>query len=444
VAAASLAAHYGTDDPRAEAAPPEAAPPNVVVIMTDDQDRRSMRVMEGVRRHLTRRGTTFENFFATFPLCCPSRASFLTGQYAHNHGVTANRAPNGGFQAFDPENALSVALQRDGYRTGYVGKYLNGYHESAVPPGWSDWHAFTRVGAFDFDLNDNGRIRNYLEYHTDVLAAKATSFVRRNAPLPEPFFLTLATHAPHAHAGRPPHPAPRHRGSFRREQLPRAPSFDELDVTDKPSFVRSRPRLDDDAELQLTRLHRQRLASLLAVDEAVERIVSDLRATGELGNTLIAFTSDNGYMLGEHRLARKHHLYEESIRVPLILRGPGIPVGVTREQVTGNIDLAPTILDAAGAEPGLTTDGISLLPLVDDPAARRGRGVLLENRRSTAIRTPRYMYAEHRDGERELYDLSTDPFQLTSVHQDASHDGLRADLARRLDRLRSCAGADCR
>ena len=432
-----------------EPRPAEAAPapprPNVVVVMTDDQDARSVQVMESVRRHLVRRGTTFDRSFATFPLCCPSRATFLTGQYAHNHGVLGNGGPDGGFQAFDPRGALPVSLRRSGYRTGYVGKYLNHYHEATVPPGWTDWHALTRSAAFNFDLNDNGSIHHYSgEYQTDVVARKATAFIRSSVPRYRPFFLTLATHAPHSHGQHPPHPAPRHRGSFSDAGLPWLPSFDEADVTDKPSFVQRQPRLDTETQLRLERLHEGRLASLMAVDDAVERIVGELRRAGELDDTLIVFTSDNGYLLGEHRLVKKTQLYEESARVPLILRGPDIPAGVERTQLTGNIDLAPTILDAAGAEPGLVMDGVSLLPLASDPGARRNREILLENGESAAVRTPRYMYAEHPDGERELYDLLNDPFQLASAHADPGREALRAELARRLERLRDCAGMACR
>jgi arylsulfatase A-like enzyme len=442
IVALAVAQASGNHPAKAAPAPPR---PNVVVVMTDDQDARSVRVMESVRRHLVRGGTTFERSFATFPLCCPSRASFLTGQYAHNHGVMSNGGPNGGFQAFDPRGALPVSLRRAGYRTGYIGKYLNHYHEETVPPGWTEWHALTRAAAFNFELNDNGRIHQYSgEYQTDVLARKATAFIRSSVPRLRPFFLTLATHAPHSHGQHPPHPAPRHRGSFSDVGLPRPPSFDEADVADKPSFVQRQPRLDAETQLRLERLHEGRLASLMAVDEAVERIVGELRKAGELDDTLIVFTSDNGYLLGEHRLVKKKQLYDESARVPLILRGPAIPEGVERPQVTGNIDLAPTILDAAGAEANLVMDGVSLLPLALDQSARRNREILLENGASAAVRTPRYMYAEHSEGERELYDLLTDPFQLTSVHGDPSRDGLQADLARRLERLRSCAGVECR
>jgi arylsulfatase A-like enzyme len=429
-----------------------AAARNVVVVMTDDQDARSLRVMQGVKRQLGGSGTTFENFFATFPVCCPSRATFLTGQYAHNHGVRGNLPPAGGVQAFDDSRTLAVALRRAGYRTGYVGRYLNGYDSRRVPPGWSDWHVGMGKSAFrmyDYTLNENGRLERYgsspSDYQTDVYARKATRFVRGGS---RPFFLTFAPLAPHADPSRTrppnPEPAPRHRGAFAGAALPRPPSFNELDVSDKPRFVRNKPLLSAGDQRRLKRQHQDRLASLLAVDDAVKRIVKTLRETGELRDTLILFTSDNGYMLGEHRLVAKGVLYEESVDVPLIMRGPGVPSGVRRSQIAGNIDLAPTIFDFTGVRPLDSVDGSSLLPLARDGSVAADRDILFENQNSAAVRTQRYMYAEHSGGEAELYDLREDPFQLRSRHADPALASVRATLAQRLAQLRNCTGASCR
>lgn len=442
--------------------------PNVVVVMTDDQDARSIEVMEGVDRVLAQQGTTFENAFATFPLCCPSRASFLTGQYAHNHGVMSNQEPEGGFKAFDDRETLPVWLGREGYRTAYVGKYLNGYDSTRrryIPPGWDDWHApvqNTTSHMFDYTLNENGRFNHYgdsaADYQTDVYGQKAARFVRDSAPAGRPFFLTMSPLAPHGEIGRRgalpnPRPAPRHEARFEGTPLPRPPSFDEREVADKPTFVRQAPRLTEDDVSTLTERYQDRLASLLAVDEAVDRIVRALRESGELDETLIVFTSDNGYLLGEHRLTEKKWLYEESAQVPLIVRGPGMPAGEVRSQLAANIDLAPTILELAGARAaGRAVDGRSLLPLADDPEMGAGRDLLLENGRSTAIRTPRYMFARHRNesgAREELYDLRSDPYQLESRHSGGphstpEHDALSDELSLRLDSLEDCRGAACR
>jgi arylsulfatase A-like enzyme len=429
--------------------------PNVVVVMTDDQDARSVRVMRGVQQQLAGHGATFTNSFATFPLCCPSRATFLTGQYAHNHDVRDNEPPAGGYEAFDDSRTLPISLRRAGYRTALFGKYLNGYKGSRVPPGWSEWHVLTRYPhrMYGYTLNENGRLRSYgsrpQDYQTDVLARKAAGFIDRASRRSRPFFLAMTPTAPHHESGRKPgsrnpRPAPRHSDRFRRASLPRPPSFNEADVSDKPAFIRDRPLIQGDALDRLAGKYRGRLGSLLAVDDAVRRLVSELRDAGELANTVFFFTSDNGYFLGEHRLVEKTHLYEEGARVPLIMRGPGVPEGVKRPQIAGNIDLAPTILDFTGAAPLRTMDGRSLLPLARRPGVAADRDILLENQSSEAVRTQRYMYAEHPGGETELYDLRTDPYQLRSRHGDPALATVRARLAQRLAELRNCAGANCR
>jgi arylsulfatase A-like enzyme len=439
------------------------ARPNVVVVMTDDQDAASLRVMSAVKQQIGRAGATFRNFFATFPLCCPSRVSFLTGQYAHNHRVMGNKPPRGGFAAYNDAGSLPIALDRAGYRTAYIGKYLNGYGAPGtrvrqVPRGWDRWHVpvnntFFRM--YDYTLNENGTLQRYgsapRDYQTDVFANKTVQFIRQNAGGQTPFFVTLSTLAPHKEGNSGdrdeidpnPRPAPRHEGRFEDAPLPKPPSFNEADVSDKPSFVRSRPRLSRDKVRALRETHQARLGSLLAVDDAVQRIVGTLKREGELRNTLIAFTSDNGYLLGVHRLRAKEFLYEESVKVPMLLRGPGIPRGVSRSQVTGNIDLAPTILDAANVAPLRTMDGRSLLPLARGGGAG-GRDILFENAQSTGVRTGRHVYIEHETGEVELYDLRTDPYQLRSQHRNPSYASIRGQLAAGLAQLRDCAGASCR
>jgi arylsulfatase A-like enzyme len=440
----------GYTDPAPESlaqAPTER--PNIIVVMTDDQDAASLRVMEIVRRRLTARGTRFGSFYATFPLCCPSRATYLTGQYAHNHGVLGN----GHYAAFDDSSTLAVALDRAGYRTALVGKYLNGYEDEdppPIPPGWDDWYAITGdrpVRLFNWELTANGTIRHYgsgpRDYQTDVLGRIAARLVRESAPQPQPLFLTLATGAPHEDGrGGGPTPAPRHGGAFADEPFPTSPSWNEDDVTDKPSFIQELPELGENRRLAQAERHRNRLASLLAVDEAVGRVMDALRASGELSSTLVVFTSDNGYYLGEHRLHGKEKLYEEAARVPMVMRGPGVPAAATLDQLAGNVDLAPTILDAADVAPLEPVDGHSLLPLAEDPTIEWRGELLLENRGSAAIRTPDHMYAEHPGGEVELYDVHADPFQLGSLHHDAAQSERLQDLSERLAEIRDCgAGA---
>ena len=451
--------------PRAATALP--ARPNVVVIMTDDQTVESLRVMPNVERLLVRRGTSFANSFASFPLCCPSRATFLTGQYAHNHGVLSNTPPSGGYEALDGSNTLPVWLQRAGYVTGHVGKYLNGYgvrDEVEIPPGWTEWVAPPANLAFryyDYSLNENGRLVSYgsdaASYQTDVYARKAVELVRRWAPARQPFFLSVAFLAPHSGgpkpSGRPGAgavPAPRHAGRFGSEPLPSPASFNETDVSDKPQFVRHLPLLEGTSVGDARERYQLRLASLLAVDDGVRDIVAELARHGELDNTLIVLTSDNGFFHGEHRIpAGKVYVYEPSIRVPLVMRGPGVPAGVRLRQAVANIDLAPTIVGATGANPGRLMDGRSLWPILRDTGIFWGRDLLIESAASdartlavTGVHTPRWRYSEYTTGEVELYDLSRDPDELQSIHADTAKARIRADLAERLAALRKCAGGN--
>jgi N-acetylglucosamine-6-sulfatase len=447
------------------AAEPAQAPgkPNVVVVMTDDQTVESLRVMTNVRTLLAAQGTSFDNSFATFPLCCPSRSTFLTGQYAHNHTVMGNTAPTGGYEKLDHSNTLPVWLQRAGYRTVHIGKYLNGYGRRSateIPPGWTEWYGSVDPSTYQFynyTLNENGRTVRYgadpASYQADVYTRKAVDAVRRLAP-GAPFFLSVAFLAPHSGGPREtddprnfatPVPAPRHRNRFAAEPLPVTPSFNEADVSDKPAGIRSRPVIPAGRVAAITENYRQRLESLLAIDEGVAEIVAALRTAGELDNTLIVFTADNGFFHGEHRVQTGKVLhYEPSTRVPLILRGPGIPRGAVRSQLVANVDVAPTIVSATGATPGRAMDGRPLQLFARDARLHSARDVLLETAGYRALRSPRYVYVEHNSNEQELYDLGADPHQLTSLHASAAHAPLKALLAARLAKLRSCAAGVCR
>ena len=444
--------------------------PNVVVLMTDDQTLESMRVMDGVRRTLADRGTTFTRSFVSFALCCPSRATFLTGQYAHNHGVLGNRPPTGGYARLDTAETLPVWLGRAGYRTMHVGKFLNRYGQdgprSEVPPGWDDWHASVDPLTYEYYgtmLNENGRLRTYpRRYSTDLYARRAEALIARAARDERPFFLSVGFLAPHS--GGPadrddpdglatPSPAPRHRDRFSAEPLPpgvRA-AFDERDMSDKPAYLRARPPITAQVTEAIEESYRQRLESLLAVDEAVVSIVRALRAADELDETLVIFTSDNGFFHGEHRVATEKMLpYEPSIRVPLIMRGPSVPAGAKRRQLVTNADLAPTILDVAGATATKPQDGASLRPLLDDHQLEWERDLLIEGADGyevvayDALRNERYLYVRYVTGERELYDLERDPHQLRSVHDDPAYAPIEAALGRRLRALSDCVGRSCR
>jgi arylsulfatase A-like enzyme len=449
----------------AQAASRAESRPNILVIMTDDQRLDQMRVLTKTQALLGAKGATFDNSFVDFSLCCPSRSTFLTGQLAHNHGVLANGGPHGGYPHLDHSNTLPVWLQEAGYYTAHVGKYLNNYGVGSPepPPGWSRWFGLidpSTYRMYHYTVSDDGTPVTYGEaprdYQTDVLAARAEEILRSRAGESQPFFLTVAPIAPHLERlGREqfaPRPAPRHRGRFTAAALPREASFNEADVDDKPAHISRRPTFTPAKRAHIVEIYRAQLATLLAVDDLVERLVKALDATGQLDRTVIVFTSDNGFFLGEHRVPEGKYLpYEESIRVPLIIRGGGFPAGARAAQMVSNVDLAPTIVALTGAHARRTMDGRPLLPLALDPNQGRDRTLLIEGYGEgkdkppfLAVRDPRWLYTEYKNGDRELYDLQTDPAELRSLHADPATAAVRQDLARRLTRLHACSGETCR
>jgi N-acetylglucosamine-6-sulfatase len=438
--------------------------PNVVVIETDDQTQEAMKVMATVERRIAAKGVTFRNSFVNFSLCCPSRATFLTGQYAHNHHVLGNAPPAGGYITFEQlhaDNNLAVWLQDAGYRTAMIGKYLNGYYMDPIePPGWSEWDAGIGAKIYDYDMNENGDVVHYgtatSDYKQSVFTEKALRFINQSAPSSKPFFLWLTYSSPHTNgpdpSPQPPSncggaakPAPRDAGAFASEPLPMAPNFNEADVSDKPEDIRSLPLLTAPDIHDMARKYRCALESLLSVDRGVGRVLDALRAQGELRNTYVVYTSDNGFFNGAHRIRYgKIKPYEESIRVPLVIRGPGLPRGRTARDLAINADLAPTITELTGARPGLTMDGRSLLPAARQPSLERGRELSVESTSFHAIRTERYIYARYRNGERELYDLARDPYELQNVVHEPAYHAVRFKLSHELGKLRDCRGHNCR
>jgi arylsulfatase A-like enzyme len=436
--------------------------------MTDDQRTDDVDVMRTVKAELAAKGVTFADNFATYPLCCPSRTTFFTGEYAHNHHVQSNNPPAGGYPGFmakvDPGHTLGVELQRAGYRTGYVGKLLNEFApdpDNPVPPGWDVFDGLigvTEYMMYGYSIDQDGTTKKYgsapADYQTDVLARHAARFVRSSAGT-RPFFLTFAPVAPHDDVVPPgtrnPEPAPRDTRAFEKRPLPRPPSFDS-EITGEPNYLRQ-PPLGPQEIRQIAGIYRDRLASLLAVDDAVARLIRALRSTQELNDTYILFTSDNGYLLGEHRDTAKELPYEPSVRVPLIIRGPGVERGATQSELAGNIDLAPTILDMAGLPWRDGTDGVSLLAALTSGAQVSTRPILFERARSegtpyAAVRTNRYVLiaygAPEGEGPRELFDLETDPGELHNVYGSPAYAETRQALEKLLVRLRSCRGDGCR
>jgi N-acetylglucosamine-6-sulfatase len=413
--------------------------PNIVVILTDDLDARLLEEhLEDYPnlQELAANGTTFENAFVTTPICCPSRATILRGQYSHNHGVLTNFAPRGGFEGFKSlgreKSTIATWLLSERYSTVLLGKYLNGKPPGYDPPGWEK--IFGHGGA----------------YHTDGLADKVTEFIRRTKGRRPPFFVLLATRWPH----KPATPAARHADTFRGARAPRPPSFNEGDVSDKPAWIRERASLTPAEIEELDEFYRKRLQSMLAIDEMVGRVVDSLADSDKLRDTYIVFTSDNGIPLGTHRRYQgKWSSYEEDIRVPLIVRGPGVPENTVQQHMVLNNDLAPTFAELGGAEVPSFVDGRSFVPLLrSSPPSNWRSAFLAEGSRAgrdsnkpayEAVRTEDHLWVEYANGERELYDLREDPDELTSLHETAPDD-LKEDLSSRLDELRDCAAKGCR
>ncbi|HKH25825.1 MAG TPA: sulfatase [Acidimicrobiia bacterium] len=448
--------------------------PNIVLILADDLDRTQFldpSRFPKVNSLLVDEGTTFSNYFVTDSLCCPSRSSILRGQYVHNHDVRSNKPPLGGFEKFhtngDESSTIATWLHDAGYRTGLLGKYLNGYPNGAgetfVPPGWDTWASPVRSGGYsgyNYRLNENGTLVPYganpQDYMTDVLSRKSGEFIQQSGD--KPFLLYVAPFVPHS----PATPAPRHADTFPGVQAPRTASFNQADVSAEPQWLRDRPLLDDQQIASIDALYRKQLQSMLAVEDLIEHVVDTLRRTGELDNTYIALTSDNGFHLGQHRLPQgKITAFEEDIRVPLVVRGPGVPAGKRVDDFGANIDLAPTLADVGDAKAPSFVDGRSLAPALRGKTGDDARtAVLVEHfvandrngrtgRRGgvpptyAAVRTDRYTYVEYVTGERQLYDLRTDPDQLHNIVSTAEAK-LVADLAGQLSSLRTCEARACR
>jgi N-acetylglucosamine-6-sulfatase len=442
-----------------------SARPNIVLVLADDLDLALIDQLPRLRELMTDQGTSFANSFVNQSTCCPSRVSILRGQYAHNHQVLTNFPDvSGGFETFQSlhleQSTIGTWLQSAGYRTALLGKYLNNYpkpqREVYVPPGWDEW--FTAFGKnqyneFEYRYNANGKVAvagtRPEDDLTDVLTDRAVQFIEQSAQAQQPFFVYLAPFVPHE----PANPPPRYQNEFQGVQAPRVPSFNEDDVADKPFWVRQLPQLDSQQIAAIDALYRKRLRTMLAVEDMVDRVIQTLQSAEQLDNTYIFFTSDNGLSLGEHRRTpAKLSAYDEDTHMPLIVRGPGVPAGKILPYLVGNVDLAPTFAALAGVQTPDFVDGRSLVPLwgASPPADADWRqGFLIEHWRArdrlpdySALRTQRYLYVEYVTGERELYDIEADPFQLNNIQASADRPLLHR-LSDILQKLRNCGGTEC-
>ncbi len=455
--------------------------PNIILILVDDLSFDELELGFGrslpewpsaLVADILQQGTVLENFFNTTPLCCPSRASFLTGQYAHNHGIWGNNynltGGNGGWRRFWEQgfevDSLGTWMQDAGYQTALVGKFMNGYPdkpgffvpETYVPAGWDEWYGeFNNDAGFsyyDFRINENGTVVTYDDgtYLTDLEKTLAVDFINRTAPTAQPFFMFFTPYAPHG----PTEPATRHDGMHNDLIVLPPPSFNETDLSDKPQFVQD-GATNFSNYFGLGSL--RKLDMTLAVDELIEAVFDTLENHNLLDETYVFFTSDNGLMRGEHAIGGKSVPYEESVRIPLIVRGPGVPAGAYRPDLVANIDLAPTILELAGAVPPDTIDGESIIEVMTGatPSENWRDAIQIELRTPISsnqpftvptyfgIRTNYQCYVEYDTAELELYDLVRDPFQMESQHL-SDPETLLPVLQGPLTALSTCAGASCR
>jgi N-acetylglucosamine-6-sulfatase len=543
---ALLASLVLTTLPRADAAQQSAEQkPSFVVVQVDDATIDQLyatfspggipiQAMPYTLSLIAGKGITFNRYYAPYPLCCPARVTMLTGRYAHNHNVKGNVPPNGGFTGFKARLAynhnLAPWLQQAGYRTIHIGKFLNGYGDEPfdegkdVPPGWSAWHSVLRADThhyfYGYTLNNNGSLdgpfgdpgswdtREYGErddpgcpaaplngkpclYQTDIFNRIAWEEISGTSP-EQPFYLQLDYTSPHGDFRRPagPEPATRHYNLFAGAPYPhgRSEGFNEGNVNDKPRFIREAPYLSFQ-EIRTYRVYYQKaLESLRSVDEGVKLIHDTLGTLGRLRNTYIIFTSDNGFFFGEHRLTGgKFIAYEPATHLPLLMRGPGIAPGTASGELVSQVDIAPTILELAGASPDKSIDGRSLVPFMRDPALRTRRPLLFESFVETAdveangqpgggeeaptpgpaarpsaakrggasasivappkdyvgIRLGPYKYIEWPSGEKELYDINKDPNELNNLIRVPNLFPIRAFLRAQLTELVDCVGRAC-
>jgi arylsulfatase A-like enzyme len=425
--------------------------PNFVFILTDDMRQDDLKYMPKTRDLLGAQGMQFTNAFVSNPLCCPSRATIMRGQYAHNTGVWTNTpGPDGAWQGYknhgNEQDNIATRFHGAGYRTGLFGKYFNDYDGSTVPPGWDDWFGVpSGTGVFNYYVNDNGTQKFFgnseSDYATDVLSRETQSFIDASVVANKPFLAYVAPKPPHE----PAVPAPRHVNTFNGEKAPRLLSFNEIDVSDKPPSIKSLPVLSSTQIAEIDAHHERRVESLQSVDDLVEAVVNKLQNVGALNTTYVVFTSDNGWHHGEHRIkSGKSKPYEESIRMPLLVRGPGVQAGTTTDKLTLNTDFFPTFTDLAGLTTPEYVDGRSLRPVLQGNATSWRTAVLLEIRSSIlGIRTSDgRKYIEYGDGFKEYYDLKADPNELRNLvyYGEVSP----AALASRLQALKGCSGDACR
>jgi N-acetylglucosamine-6-sulfatase len=440
--------------------------PNIVFILTDDLAWNLVQYMPRVLA-MQKAGATFANYFVTDSLCCPSRSSIFTGRYPHDTGVFRNTGKDGGYLVFRDRGheaaTFATWLSAVGYRTAMLGKYLNGYlpAEHRPAPGWTAWEvAGNGYPEFHYNLSQDGQVVHYgdkpEDYLTDVLSGLAVRFIKQSCSAP--FLIEIATFAPHA----PYIPAPRDAQAFPGLRAPRTPAFDAAPDPDAAKWLLLHPPLTAADMAMIDRDFRKRAQSVLAVDRLIGALQAAVTAIGQENNTYFVFSSDNGYHMGEHRLMPgKMTAFDEDIRVPLIVTGPGVPAGVVLDQIAANVDLCPTFAELGGATVAANVDGRSLVPLLHGQPVEQWRTVALVEHRGPhddptdpdapavrsgnptsyeALRALNWLYVEYADGEREYHDRLVDPHELRNTYSALAGEQ-QAALHATLEAVKNCHDA---
>lgn len=450
-----------------------AARPNIVFVLVDDLSMNLVQYMPNVRK-LQQDGTTFTNYTVTDSLCCPSRASIFKGQFPHNTGIIKNHGSDGGFRLFhsrgEEESTYATDMKAAGYRTAFMGKYLNEYFAKLtmgtgkpyVPPGWDEWAAGGNAYRnFGYDLNENGKVVKYgnapQDYLTDVLSAKAANFITTTAKTGQPFIIEVSTYAPHS----PYTPAPRDAALFPGLKLPQTAAWDK--VPENSTWLPAGTKLTKAQKDRMQKEYRGRVQSVQSVDKMIGTLRSTLTTAGIADRTVVIFTSDNGYHMGEYALpSGKQTAFDTDVNVPLVVAGPGVRAGATVEQIVANIDFRPTFTDLAGVAASPETDGRSFKPLLtgEIPADWRNTTLIEHHDPATdpadpdyqhdsknippsydALRTTTFTYIEYVDGTVEYFDRKADPAMLKNVAGALSAERL-AELRTVLRGMATCIGAE--
>ncbi len=468
-------------EPAAVAATPSRTPaferpvekPNLLMVTVDDLSYLDMDYLPQVRKLVERTGVSFSDAVAPTPICVPARASLLTGQYAHNHGARTIEGPHGGYAAFDDSSTLATSLQDAGYSTVLAGKYLNGYGEGDtrgdVPPGWDQWRATVDPSTYNFrspKFNVNGEVIKSKGYSSNVITEHAQAGIAAERASGKPWFTWVNYVAPHHGAPSGPDdpkklypgtdaalsvtvPEGRDRGFYGNVPIPERPNLFPGDVSGYAKGSPARGRSSDLKKKALRIAYQRRIEAVRGLDRNIASLLGSLKKSGELKRTLVVFTSDNGYSAGYHNINGKLWHYDESLRIPVLMSGPGVPRGRTVRTPVTNPDIGATLLAAAGARPPRPLDGIDIMPWLRAPEQVRpipvgGWRVTDGNRRLWyGIRVGSWTYARLHTGQVEVYDRSSDPYEQRNLAREPAFADTVKALTVLSDRYQDCAASTC-